>query len=157
VLDPAGVVPDLHPDVEVVVEQPFSWSGPSQPFDAVFRLCGVVSVATPDDSAPDISAPDDSAPRDTFLRTLALVRSWLSPTGELLMSVPFGCPVVGDRSCVLDATGIDELFSDWAVRERHLFEHRHPLVWERRGFEQWPPPAGPTEPGLAIVHACVRE
>ena len=143
---PAGF-PYLHPNLEIVVDRPSSWAGPAEPFFAAFCLSGRHSDG----------AADDPRPMETALHLLALIRKWLCPAGQVVLSVPLELPATYDAAPGSDPRGIDELFGDWAVQQLHVFEQRTPREWAPRSEEPTPVPIVGPRRGLAVVHACLPQ
>lgn len=112
--DPIG-----HPNV-VTVDQPLEqWDGPRQRLDAIFAISEIATLGS----------NEDEPGRDLDRRMLDLFRKWLSPSGVLVLTVPYGPWAPGPPSRTYDDPHLDELLTDWEVEERRVVERVDDRNW----------------------------
>jgi hypothetical protein len=132
-----------HPNVVTVGEPVDRWDGPGQPLDAIFAVSAIGALGLYGDaSTPDLDR-----------QVLELFRKWLSDSGVLVLTVPFGTWSPGPPSRVYDDRHLEELLADWDVHERRVIERVDDRMWS--AFD--PSDAGRSAPtGVALVRAVAR-
>lgn len=136
--DPIG-----HPNVVTVAEPLERWDGPRERLDAIFAISDVARLGL----------DGDEPVRDLDRRTLDLFRKWLSPSGVLVLTVPYGSWAPGPPSRTYDDPHLDELLTDWEVEERRVVER----VDDRNWMVVDPSEARRSSPaGVALVRAIAH-
>lgn len=122
-LDPRGY-PLNHPLLTVVASRVEEWTGPDEPFAAIFSISTLEHVGL--GSYGLRAAPLDHPDRVV----LDLFRRWLRPDGELVITLPYGRRSVNEFERVYDREQLDDLLADWEVLDRRVCIHSDPLTWE---------------------------
>jgi hypothetical protein len=129
-----------HPNLTAVTEPIEEWSGPTEPFDAVFAISTVARLGL-GAHGPRSTQRLDQVAMDLF-------RKWLRPDGHLVLTVPYGIAGTNDVQRTYDHEGLDELLTGWDVRQR--------LVFEQIDAYTWVPSTGePSRRGVALVRAVL--
>jgi len=130
-----------HPNLTSVAEPIEEWSGPTEPFDAVFAISTVEHLGLGAYGEPRSTERLDQVAMDLF-------RKWLRPDGHLVLTVPYGIAGTDDLQRTYDHEGLDELLAGWAVRQRLLFEQIDAHTWV-------PATGEPSRRGVALVRAVL--
>jgi hypothetical protein len=132
-----------HPNVMTVEERLERWDGPRQRLDAIFAISEIARLGL----------DGDEPVRDLDRRMVDLFRKWLSPSGVLVLTVPYGSWAPGPPFRTYDDPHLDELLTDWEVEERRVVER----VDDRNWMVVDPSEARRSSPaGVALVRAIVH-
>lgn len=138
--------PFQHANLRVVAEDVAVWAGPGEgSLDAVVCLSTLEHLGL---QAYDGRTLDPDLDRKVLARFLR----WLKPGGLLVLTVPYGLPVVDTFERTYDRDQLDRLLaSGWAVVERAVFARQGPTEWTRRDETRGSWPAD--ERGVALIRA----
>lgn len=138
-LDPRGYS-YIHPGLTSVVASIADWSGPDHPVDAITCVSAIEHFGI---GAYGLADSDDRLD----LEAMTSFKSWLAPTGRLVLTVPFGAAIVDEEQRVYDTDGISELMDGFEVIDRECYRRVDAVTWERlddtAANEPWPTAAPP--------------
>jgi hypothetical protein len=131
-----------HPNV-VAIEEPIErWTGPNEPFDAIFATSCVACLGLDRDPVEDLDR-----------RIVDLFQKWLRPDGMLVLAVPYGEWSVTRHTRTYDDAHLDELLSGWQIDERRVIERVDERIWMT---VELPGAMRPLRAGVALVRAAAR-
>jgi hypothetical protein len=120
--------PLQHPRLKSLVGPIESWGGPERPLDAVVCLSALEHVG--------LGAYDETPTDGDLDRVIAeRFRGWLRPSGELVLTAPYGAWEVGETQRVYDAAHLDALLVGWTIVEKVVCVQTAHDRWERAGGE----------------------
>jgi SAM-dependent methyltransferase len=132
-----------HPNLTIVTEPIEEWTGPEEPFDAVFAISTIEHLGQGAYGEGHSTERVDQVAMDLF-------RKWLRPGGELVLTVPYGIAGANELERTYDAAGLKELLDGWEIRQQVVYEQVDPHTWV--------PAAGdPTRRGVALVRAVASD
>jgi hypothetical protein len=131
-----------HPNVVAVEEPVERWTGPSEPFDAIFAMSTVAGLGLDRDPVEDLDRP-----------MVDLFHKWLRPDGMLVLAVPYGEWSVTRHTRTYDDAHLDELLSGWQIDERRVIERVDERIWMA---VELPEAKRPMRAGVALVRAAAR-
>lgn len=115
-----------HPRVTHIPKRLERWAGPDRKIDGIFCIS----------SLEHLGMSEGQESKDLDLRTLGLFRSWLSPGGTLVLTVPYGTPAVNRHYRIYDAEHLDRLLTGWEILDQEIFLRSGDGYWQLLTYEQ---------------------
>lgn len=136
--------PFHHPNFTFHKADLFAWSPPLR-FDIITAVSVIEHLGLGQYGTCDVGDGDRTA--------VEILRQWLSPGGQLLVSVPFGTLMVTGKHRIYDAAQLAALFRDFTWLQQAYF---------RRVKEDWVPCspedlAGVASPGMPVNGVAILE
>lgn len=158
VVDPRPL-PFEHPALTGVVARLDQWDPPEEPFDAAFFISTIEHIGLgaygEGGDGPGSAGTEERADRQALEKVARL----LSPTGLLILTVPYGRARVDELERVYDREELQLLLDGWTVLEQRLLCSPRETVWtvgeptgNRAGVAMVlarPPGGEPVPPGRA--------
>lgn len=137
--------PFAHPRVTSVIARMEEWE-PEGAYDAIFAISTLEHFG--------LGAYGESATTDPDADVAAVRRfaQWLSPTGRLVFSAPYGAASATPRQRSYDEHRLARLLSGWDVLERRVFLRRDRILWEEEP-EDSPEAAAGSDRGVILLQA----